>query len=167
VRLSKFDELCAYISCLSRKPQFILGTETWLSDERSSEFYIPLYGEPIRSDRVSANRGGGVAIWIRSDTACTRVDVTEASPLNTDAIWIISHKLKCIICCLYITGSLMAAAAYVDISVYLSNCIDALHLLYLEYGVYIAGDFNTFFINNHLKDIKLKHDLVDMVTVPT
>ena len=86
----------------TNRPDIIIGTETHLNkDIDSREIFPPnyVYSPPVRKDRDSGEKGGGVVIAVNSNT----ISVDQSSPADCIIIWCnISHK----------SGSVVVGSSY-------------------------------------------------------
>lgn len=87
---AKIDHLHAYIKLLQACFSVIALTETWLNDESSSSYSLPGY------TFVCANRqnrkGGGVAMFIRSDLTFTFRNKLQSCDDDLETVFIEIHN---------------------------------------------------------------------------
>ena len=138
VSYNKHFELYQLIE--THKPAIIIGTETHLNqDIDSREIFPPNYvnSPPVRKDRDSGGKGGGVIIAVNSNI----ISVEQSSPAECEIVWCnISHK----------SGSVVVGSFYRP----LSTSVDYLEQLELSMNnikqlrgidgkyVLLSGDFN-------------------------
>ena len=65
------------ILCANNGVDALCVTETWLSEARvkigSSRLHIPGFQDPVRCDRPSSHRGGGVAVYVRTGISANMI----------------------------------------------------------------------------------------------
>ena len=165
---SKFDDI-ELILCKDHSFDIIAISETWLSDQISSD-YIALSGYqlPFRKDRNLGNgHGGGVCVYVKSDlTAIRRNDLENVS---SEMLWvevILSNNQKILFGVVYRPPNQSA----IDRDTFLDNLSWSLNIGLSETPscLICVGDFNDRCLNwidDHAQSelgVKLKHLIQDM-----
>ena len=157
--LPKIDEVRAVIHVKS--PSIFCITETWLNSSVDS-CLVYIHGYTVcRSDRFT-HRGGGTAVYIRSEYNFAVVDNSAISPFNCDCCIIDVLSVKCLLICIYIPPNIRAGElqqihdAIVDVT-------DKFLSSKPHYQQLILGDFNHFNVQSLCSDLGLR----DIVTKPT
>ena len=137
----KIDELRAIASSL--KPSIIIVSETWFHDEiTNDEIVLSNYAVPYRKDR-SGKRGGGVCVYLSSDSCVSRL---LSSSNNTDvyeSLWIQIPELNILLFAAYIPPNLTTT----DMKILERNIISEAEMFLENFNghrVFMAGDFNQF-----------------------
>ena len=125
-------------------PDIAIVTETWLNNEKESEFYgIPGYSM-IRKDREN-KRGGGIAIYIKTETPYHRWTNIEDNSLET--IWktIRPPRLPRDITNITVIATYHPPQAnHRELKEHLSKGIDSVLCKHPASGIFVIGDLNKF-----------------------
>jgi hypothetical protein len=144
-------------------------SESWLSStDLSASYHISNYCLPIRCDRANNRGGGGTAVWLHNDLGEHSLVIPSSTiPEQLDCVLISIKKLSVLFVSLYISGSTLPSAMYVNILNFIVNTVDEFLIRAPDYKVFICGDFNSVFIKAHLATLCSSLFLTNIVKIPT
>ena len=132
---ANFDQIKENLQSLKHSFQVIAISETWLTNEKGSNFILEGYNH--FSVNRKTKRGGGVAFFVQKDFQCRVVDSTVVDDIMESlTIEIHSTNLKStIVSCIYRTpGSCIDS--------FVNSMVDILGKVCDKKQVFVCGDFN-------------------------
>ena len=88
--LTKIDELATVLQI--NNVDIACVTETWLCDEKPAELVDIENYVCYRNDRRDGRRGGGVALYIKSNLPCQRLSDFEEA--NVESLWLLYRATR-------------------------------------------------------------------------
>jgi gluconate kinase len=156
---SKLSELAIILA--NEKPDIVCLTETWLSSDVHNDF-VKLTGFTFVRDDRNGRKGGGTAMYIRSDFTFDKIDTYEHFHTDAECTLTDFPLLRLTVLCVYIPPhikSLTLQAIQDDICQLLDE-----HLAkFPDRSIMILGDFNKFDVRLLETDLSLK----DIIVRPT
>ncbi len=130
------------ILCANNDIDVLCVTETWLSESRvkhgSAQVNLPGFQAPVRCDRASGRRGGGVAVYVRSDIPAAPVNFNSQLEAVCVRLHLAQRKTVYIAAVYRPPKSDLSAPEFVDC---LESAMDSIHGS-SKRTVCIVGDFN-------------------------
>ena len=139
---ANFKEIKDYLDTFKQKFKVIALSETWMKENRGSDFYLEGY-ELYHNNRIN-KRGGGVALFVNSDLRCKVVenmtttidDLMECLTLEIE----LEGKRNIVIMCVYRTPG-------TNIDMFKDNLEELMNKLNENKTCLICGDTNIDLIN--------------------
>jgi hypothetical protein len=164
--MNKCDELEIILNSTSPSPiDIAVITETWQPDQVSDE-YINIDGFNLFTQKRSATKGGGIAVYIK-DTIPARelTDIEIPEELECLWLWVRPNRLPrsvagIAICAVYIPPKSEHQQLLTN---YIVSTLDKLKTQHADLGTVVLGDFNRTDINYLCR----AHSLNQVVTEPT
>ena len=155
----KIDELKVVSSLKS--PDLICVTETWLNETVDS-CLIDIPGFVVCRDDRSYRRGGGVAVFLRSNLCFHNITAMYELPDAIDCLVIDITSFNLLFLCLYVPPSLCSDKLK-DIYDSIIRVFDNFLVMKPHYHQMMVGDFNSFDVKSLCFDL----DLHDLIVKPT
>ena len=139
-----FEELV-----ISKQPDFILITESWLNSHyHDSEFPLSRYNM-IRFDRALNRRGGGLLVYVNTAFQIVSAE-KETTTCGTESIWckIANERQTLILACIYRPPAVInSSSSELELDNPFDSLLNSKLTKYLMYPVILCGDFNYPHIN--------------------
>lgn len=144
-----------------RSPSIVCVTETWLSSSVDSSL-VTISGYNVCRDDRSFRRGGGTAVYVRSDLDFKSIGICDLHALGCNCVCLDLPYLQLLVICVYIPPNLLVNDLR-EVRSALVCKVDDFLSLQPNYSCVFLGDFNQFDVASLCSEL----DLIDIICQPT